>query len=632
MWHSRYVSIFLLNTSVLFLSFRFKLKVPSPPAFIQPLVYAMLFSSQGDSAMDSQFAKTICIALTTLFLSTMTFADNTSPITIYTAKKIITMNPAQPDATAVAVKDNRIYSVGSLSDMKTWMKAGSYTVNNQFANAVITPGMIEAHAHWTMLVVFMQHPYVGYWDFPGINGTTLPAAKSKAAVIARLKEADKKMSDPNAALFAWGYDPIYFNNDNLTANDLDQVSKTRPIFVLNASEHIGYVNSVLLTKVGYNANTNIPGVDKDKNGQPNGVLEEARAAGPVLYAIYDQLFSADSYKQNLYGLADTAHRLGLTTVSDLLFGFPKQDIIIAALQEAANNKAFPERMIIVYDGLILAGLEKKSPGQGVAYLNNLMQKNSNNLRFDGVKFVSDGSIQGFTARLNWPGYFNGAPNGLFNTTTAEMQEAALPFWSAGFPIHVHVNGNEATDSALDVLAFLQKQAPRRAPLFVLEHNQLSSPEQFKRAHDLGAYTNLFANHIYYWGDQHYSILLGPDRANLMDNAKEAERQHVLYSLHTDSPVTPLGPLHSMWSAVNRVTASGRVLGASSRISNEEALRAVTLNAAYLLNLQNEVGSIAVGKRADFTVLARDPIAEPAKTLKDIPVVATIQEGNIFVAH
>ena len=264
----------------------------------------------------------------------------------------------------------------------------------------------------------------------------------------------------------------------------------------------------------------------------------------------------------------------------------------------------------------------------MAHINELIKLNNNKLHFGGVKFISDGSIQGFTSRLNWPGYFNGAPNGIYNILPAELSKIALPFWQAGFPIHVHVNGNEATDSGLDTLAYLQNTSPRKN-IYVLEHDQMSSPEQFQRAKKLGAYVNLFSNHVYYWGDQHYTTLLGPDRANRIDNAAEAKRAGLIYSLHTDSPVTPLGPLHSMWAAVNRTTVSGRVLGANARISAEDALRAVTINAAYLLGLEDEIGSIEIGKKADFTVLASDPLTVPSNSIKDIKVVATVQNGVVF---
>jgi predicted amidohydrolase YtcJ len=574
--------------------------------------------------------KTILFFIYTICLVSSVFATPATPITIFVAHKVITMNPAQPEATAVAVKDHRIFSVGSLVEMKSWMKPGTYTINTDFANDTITPGLIEAHAHWTMLVLFLGHPYVGYYDFLGYDAINLPGSKSKQDVISHLKEANRNMSNPNEALFAWGYDPIFFNNEDLTANDLDQVSKTRPVFVLNASGHIGYVNSVLLTKAGYNASTTLKGVVKGKDGNPNGALLEADAMAPVIVPLVNELVTPQAISKGVAGTGALAQRVGLTTASDLLFGGPGEDLLVSAFKEAANDPNYPVRVVAVYDGMLLTAMEGKLEGSGISHLNTLIEQNTSKLRFGAVKFVSDGSIQGFTARLKWPGYFNGAPNGIFNTSPPELTNAALPFWRAGFPIHVHVNGNQATDSALDTLAFLQKTAPNRNGIYVLEHDQMSSTEQFKRAHELGAYVNLFPNHIYYWGDQHYTTLLGPDRAKLIDNAAEAKRNGLIFSLHTDSPVTPLGPLHSMWSAVNRTTASGRVLGESARISAEDALRAVTINAAYLLNLQNEIGSIEIGKRADFTVLARNPISEPSQSIKDIPVVATISDGVVHL--
>jgi predicted amidohydrolase YtcJ len=246
-----------------------------------------------------------------------------------------------------------------------------------------------------------------------------------------------------------------------------------------------------------------------------------------------------------------------------------------------------------------------------------------------VKFISDGSIQGFTARLNWPGYFNGAPNGIFNSNAAQLKVAALPFWKAGIPIHIHTNGSEASDAVLETLAYFQQVAPQKDPLFVVEHNQMSNPDQFARLQALGGSTNLFVNQIYFWGDQHKALTMGPDRAERMDDVAQAKRAGLVYSLHTDCPITPLQPLHTLWSAVNRTTASGKVLGPAERISVEDGLRAITLSAARLLDLDNELGSITVGKRADFTILKQDPLSVAPDKIKDIPVVGTIQDGKVY---
>jgi predicted amidohydrolase YtcJ len=149
--------------------------------------------------------------------------------------------------------------------------------------------------------------------------------------------------------------------------------------------------------------------------------------------------------------------------------------------------------------------------------------------------------------------------------------------------------------------------------------------------NLGMCGNLFANHLWFWGDQHHQSTVGPERANRMEACATALREGVPISLHSDAAVTPLGQLHSMWCAVNRVTPSGRVLGAEERISVADALHAVTLGAAYQLHLDHEIGSIEVGKRADFAVLAQDPFDVDPMELRDIPVWGTVLGGRVFRA-
>jgi predicted amidohydrolase YtcJ len=149
---------------------------------------------------------------------------------------------------------------------------------------------------------------------------------------------------------------------------------------------------------------------------------------------------------------------------------------------------------------------------------------------------------------------------------------------------------------------------------------------------LGAATNLFTNHIYFWGDLHYSTFTGPDRARRMDPAGSAQRMAIPFSLHSDASVTPVDPLFSMWTATARKTMSGRVFGEGERISVPQALHAVTLGAAYLLGQDDKKGSITAGKLADFTILDRNPleVASP-DALKDIKVLGTVMGGKAFPA-
>jgi predicted amidohydrolase YtcJ len=158
---------------------------------------------------------------------------------------------------------------------------------------------------------------------------------------------------------------------------------------------------------------------------------------------------------------------------------------------------------------------------------------------------------------------------------------------------------------------------------------MPDPALFRRIKALGLCCNLFANHIYYWGEEHVALTMGLARAMRMDACGTALRLGIPFAIHSDAPVTPLGPLFTAWCAVMRETAAGRVLGEGERISVADALRAITLGAAYTLKRDHCVGSIEVGKFADFAVLDEDPLATEPRRLRDIPVHATVRGGTVF---
>ncbi len=148
---------------------------------------------------------------------------------------------------------------------------------------------------------------------------------------------------------------------------------------------------------------------------------------------------------------------------------------------------------------------------------------------------------------------------------------------------------------------------------------------------LGLCANFFSNHLWYWGDQHYEMTVGPERANQLEPCASAIREGVSFSVHSDAGVTPLGSLHTMWCAVNRVTPSGRVLGEAEKISAQQALKAVTIDAAYQMHMDHEIGSLEAGKRADMAILDDDPLAVDAMAIRDIGVQGTILGGVIYAA-
>jgi hypothetical protein len=262
-----------------------------------------------------------------------------------------------------------------------------------------------------------------------------------------------------------------------------------------------------------------------------------------------------------------------------------------------------------------------------ALLRGRIAANTDKLHYGIVKLFADGSIQGFSARLRWPGYYNGHPNGIWNQPPEQLKASIDFFHAQGFHLHIHTNGDEATEVALDGLEAALARTPRPDHRHTLQHCQMADEALFRRMAALGVCANLFANHLFYWGDAHRALTLGPDRAERMDACATALRLGVPLAVHSDAPITALAPMFTAWCAVNRVTSSGHVLGASERISVADALRTITLGAAYTLGLDDRIGSIEVGKFADFCVLEDDPTAVDPTALRDVRIAGTVLGGQ-----
>ncbi len=547
----------------------------------------------------------------------------TPPITIFPARKVITLNRSLPEAPAVAVRDGRILSVGSVEQLKTW---GDHTVDDRFAGKVLTPGFIEAHGHamsggmWTM-------PYVGYFDRTAPDGTLWPGCRSIDEVVARLTTLHEGMSDPSQTLVAWGLDPIYFPGERLVADHLDRVSATRPIFVHHVSGHLATVNSALLQQVGITADTPTPGVSRRADGSPDGELQEPPAmmlAGEAFTSIR----AAMDRDESIWNYGHNARNVGHTLVTDLGTSQLTEPGQVDRWFRVVDDPAFPTRMMLAVSSGFGGG---RSPAELAAMGADLKARSSEKLRFGIVKLFLDGSIQGFTARISWPHYYrapDGHPgNGLWLMAPEQMVDVLTAYHTAGLTVHVHCNGDEATQVFVEAVEAVLGHHPRPDHRHTVQHCQLTTPAQYRRMAELGMCANIFANHIYYWGDQHRDITVGPDRAAGMDACATALASGVSFSIHSDSPVTPLGHLHTAWCAVNRLTASGQVLGPDERIGVADALWSVTMGAAHQLKLDHDIGSIEAGKLADFAVLEDDPLTVDPVRLKEIEVWGTVLGGE-----
>jgi predicted amidohydrolase YtcJ len=555
--------------------------------------------------------------------------------TIYRARRILTMNPSQPVATHVAVRDGRILGVGPLEDLTVW---GPHEVDERFADKVLMPGFVEGHSH-LMAGALWRHAYCGYFDVRDPAGRTVSGRTTLDSVVQALAaradggppvltggvQAASASGSPQAgAVVGWGFDPIYFGHRRCHREDLDRVSLARPVGLLHASGHILNVNTVALAQAGLlRSGVDHPGIPLGPDGLPTGELKGPEAMMPVLdvVGLNRSFLSGDEF--GIRAFARLAVRVGVTTATDL--AATASDAEIGEWQRITGEDDYPVRLVPF---LRLIGL---SPAQAVARAKDIRSRSTERLRLGAIKVVADGSIQGYSARLRWPGYVNGAPNGLWYTAPQTVREVYALGLREGVLIHTHTNGDEATAMALDMMESALRDSPTPDHRYTLQHCQLADAAQFRRMKALGMGVNLFANHHFYWGDQHRSVTVGPERAERMNACRSALDEGVPFSIHSDAPITPLAPLFTAWCAVNRRTASGRVLGDFQRIGAMDALRAVTLGAAWTLKLDGEVGSVECGKRADFAVLEDDPTQVDPTALKEVRVWGTVQGGRVFAA-
>ena len=548
----------------------------------------------------------------------MTSSPRRTDGTIFTARLIRTANPSQPVADAIAIRDGKVLAVGTLDDCLAW---GITDVDTRFSDHVLTAGFVEAHAH-SAAGMFADIPYVGFFPRTMPDGTVTPRVTSTDDLIVRLREIDKGLpaSEP---LLAGGFDPIYLDGERLTRHHLDEVSVTRPIFVYHSNGHLATVNSVVLDKYGIGPDHPAPGVGYDATGLPNGELRESAAmalAKDEYRALVARAYGSNSYSN----FAATMRNAGITTSADLANALAVSPRHLDETITATQSDSYPLRIAAAsHINSSLGNLQSLVDAVFTA-----REKSHDKLLFPVVKLVLDGSIQGFTATIGWPGYFDGEGHPLFLVPPEQVVEILRPFHQAKIGIHCHCNGDQASEVFISAIETLTSEDPWMNHRHTITHAQLITHAQMRTARNLGMCANFFINHVWYWGDQHRNVTVGSNRADGLDPCATADRIGLSYSFHCDAPVTPPSHLHTMWAAVNRITPSGRVLGENERISVDRAFHAATIDAAYQLHLDHLVGSLEVGKYADMTVLEKDPYDVDAMEIRNISIWGTIIGGVI----
>jgi hypothetical protein len=463
-------------------------------------------------------------------------------------------------------------------------------------------------------------PYVGWFPRMMPNGVVVPGVKSTEELAERVREVASRTPLGESVIVA-GFDPIYLKTERLSRHHLDAATTEHPVFVFHASGHLATINSFALQKYDIGPGHPAPGVGFDDSGEPNGELRE-----PAAMALSKDEFRALSRiifeKDTLIQFGSSMRNAGITTATDLGATIHLNDEGFNLASTVTSSEDFPVRVVAA--SRVIGSVNDMQ--DAVERIRLAQGKSHNKLHLPIVKMVLDGSIQGFTAVIQWPGYITGEDHGLFLLPPEQVVDYLRPFHNAGIGIHCHCNGSATSQVFIDAIEQLLRETPWLDHRHTVTHAQLITQAQMRKARNLGMCANFFVNHVFYWGDQHRDITVGPDRAHGMNPCGSADRMGLPYSFHTDAPVTPPGHLHTMWCAVNRRTATGEVLGENEKISVDRAFHAATIDAAYQLHMDHLVGSLEVGKYADMTVLDDDPYTVDPMTIRDINVWGTVLGG------
>jgi len=522
---------------------------------------------------------------------------------------VLTMDAANRVAGAIAVRGEHIEAVGTTAEIMALATDETEVVD--LRGRTLLPGFVDAHGHF---------PGSGMSEIAAdLNSPPIGDKTTMAEVMAAVAEEAARRS-PGEWVTGFGYDDtLLAEKRHPTRAELDAVSTEHPIAIMHISGHMLVANSAALDLAGIDADTPDPegGVIGRRPGsrEPNGLLEET-ARMDIILMMQDMGF-VDGWRLFRAATVEYLHR-GVTTAQS---GGTTPGLA-RALSAFSRFGIVPQRLVVFpfHDEF------------GDALLNGEYQArdyDTARMAMGPVKIVADGSIQGYTGYLSEPYHvpYHGDESyrGYPTLSREDLFARVAELHAAGYQLAIHGNGDASIEDILDAFEAAQATHPVEDPRMILIHGQMAREDQVARMAALGVTPSFFTAHTWYWGDRHRDIFMGPERAANISPHRWARDYGVRASSHLDTPVVPMQPLQAVWSQVHRLTHGGDVLGPAQRIGVMEALRGVTIDAAWQVFREDEVGSLEPGKFADFVVLSGNPLDDPMG-MRDLRVERTVIGG------
>ena len=512
--------------------------------------------------------------------------------TLYTGGPIHTVDASDRVVEAMLIEDERVVAVGTEEALRQQAPDARIV---DLAGQAIVPGFIDAHGHF---------PGEGAGVvFADLSSPPIGEIRTMAALQDRLRE-EAAQRRRGRWVVGYGYDDTLLpEGRHPTRHDLDQVSDRHPVAAIHISGHVTAINTAGLAALGITADTPDPDgghILREADGRtPSGVLEELaseHAQRALLPGSWAGLRILREAERRYLAAGVTTAQSGLTPSS-----------LVRSLAWLGRLRGLTLRLVIWPDEHTADAL--------LAETLRLPRLDPDRVSLGAVKLLADGSIQSHTAHLREPYHdredgHRGQPRG----APAVLAEKAARYHAAGLQLAIHGNGDAAIDTILDAIAAAQHAHPRDDARHIIIHAQLADAGQLDRMQELAVTPSFFVQHIRYWGDRHRTIFLGEERAARLDPIQSAWQRELRPTLHADSPVVPIRPLEMIEVAVSRTTRTGVVLGADERLSPAQALRSLTIEAAWQQHLDTHRGSLEPGKLADFVVLSASPL-QPGTTVQ-----------------
>ncbi len=529
---------------------------------------------------------------------------------VYLDAVVLTMDEARPVAEALAIRGEHIEAVGSNDEIAALI--GPDTQVHRLGGRTVIPGFIDSHGH-----------------FPG-SGLRILGADLNSPPIGDLRDIPQLQAALTAHgeahprqrwIFGFGYDDTQLAEQrHPSREELDAVAPGRPVVILHVSGHMAVANSLALAEAGIDRDTPDPEggvIVRDADGGLTGLLEE-HAADPVLLLAMD--FGAGDFLRMIDDAAAEYLSRGVTTAQS-----GGVDIsMFRGLNLASRLGRVPMRLELWPIGEhlgrdILQGRFDPARYQRADF------------RLGAIKLMADGSIQGYTGYLSEPYHtpFRGDPDyrGYPRVDPQQLRDDVAAFHAAGLQVAIHGNGDAAIDHIIAAFREAQAAHPRPDARPLIVHAQMARDDQLDAMAELGMAPTFFSAHTFYWGDRHLRLFMGPERAARMSPTRSAAERGLRFTVHLDTPVVPMDPLLLWWSTVNRRSADGTPIGPGQRIDVMEALRAMTLDAAWQIFREDELGSLEPGKLADLVVLSEDP--REVEDLRRLRVLRTVIGGRTW---